>query len=188
MVAVNQEQLVAPSPPPPAPETSELGLAEAYEEHFAFVWRSLRALGVPHAALDDATQDVFVIVQRRLGEFEERSSLKTWLFGIAYRVASNLRRSSRRHPTEPLPAHELASYRPGPHELTERTEAVAFVEQFLNGVDEAQRAAFTACVLEEMSTPEAAEALGVNVNTLASRLRAVRAKFMAAVAARGDER
>jgi RNA polymerase sigma-70 factor (ECF subfamily) len=149
------------------------------------VWRSLRALGVPPAALDDATQDVFLVVQRRYAEFEQRSSMKTWLFGIAYRVASNVRRASRRRPTEPLPP-ELSSSRPGPHELTERAEAAAFVDEFLNRVDEAQRAAFTACVLEQMTVPEAAEALGVNVNTLSSRVRAVRAKFMAAVAARGD--
>jgi len=75
---------------------SETSFAQIYEEYFAFVWRSLRALGVSRSALDDATQDVFVVVHRRLSDFEGRSSLKTWLFGIACRVAANHRRSRER--------------------------------------------------------------------------------------------
>jgi len=186
MVMLHSEELVTPAPEPTAPAEADVSsLADAYEEHFAFVWRSLRALGVPRASLDDATQDVFIVVQRRLSEFEQRSSLKTWLFGIAHGVAANARRSARRRATEPLPP-DLSSFGPGPHELTERRESAAFVDAFLDGVDEAQRAAFTACVLEEMSVREAAEALDVNVNTLASRLRAVRAKFLAAVAELGE--
>jgi RNA polymerase sigma-70 factor (ECF subfamily) len=185
MVALHHERHVADAAVPPKLESAEQLFTETYETYFAFVWRTLRALGVPTAALDDAAQDVFVVVQRRLGEFEHRSSLKTWLFGIAYRVAGNARRSARRHEALALPS-EISSSHPGPHELTERAEAAAFVERFLDGVDEAQRAAFTACVLEEMSVPDAAEALGVNVNTLYSRLRAVRAKFLAAAAERGE--
>src|SRR3954470_17967759 len=60
-----------------------------YEEHFEFVWRSLRRLGVSAASLDDATQEVFVVVFRRLADFEGRSSVRTWLFGIAIHVAQH---------------------------------------------------------------------------------------------------
>jgi len=62
---------------------------EAYEQLFDFVWRSLRRLGVPAASIDDAVQDVFVVIHRRLADFEGRSALKTWAFGIALRVAGD---------------------------------------------------------------------------------------------------
>src|SRR5687768_12204599 len=69
---------------------------EVYAENFPFVWRCLRALGVPQALLDDATQDVFVVVHRQLDAFEGRSSVRTWLYGIARKVAFNHRRRQQR--------------------------------------------------------------------------------------------
>src|SRR5688572_24262740 len=64
-----------------------LSLRALYEEHFQFVWRSLRRLGVREADVPDAVQDVFLVVHRKLPEFEGRSKVTTWLFGIALRVA-----------------------------------------------------------------------------------------------------
>src|SRR4051812_40957718 len=60
-----------------------------YEEHFDLVWRTLERLGVASSAVDDALQDVFLVVHRRLGGFEGRSSLRTWIFGITLRIASD---------------------------------------------------------------------------------------------------
>lgn len=165
------------------PAGAEVSLELVYEEHFSFVWRSLRALGVQPALLDDAVQEVFLVVHRRGDDFQRRSSIRTWLFGIAFRVAANFRRSAKRRPTHPLPG-DLSSDRPDPEQHAERAEIARFVEQFLNAVGEDDRATFTACVLEQMSVPEAAEALGVNVNTLYSRLRSVRSRFAAALSER----
>ena len=66
--------------------------AGVYEAYFDFVWCSARRLGVPDPNLDDAVQEVFVIVHRRLAEFEGRSSIKTWLFGIVRNVSREARR------------------------------------------------------------------------------------------------
>ncbi|HSD87703.1 MAG TPA: sigma-70 family RNA polymerase sigma factor, partial [Kofleriaceae bacterium] len=74
---------------------------EVYAAHFAFVWRVLRTFGVPDAALEDAAQDVFVVVHRRLPEFEGRAAITTWLFAIARRVAGAHRRKDTGR-TEPL--------------------------------------------------------------------------------------
>jgi RNA polymerase sigma-70 factor (ECF subfamily) len=52
-------------------------LPALYERHFDFVWQTLRGMGVDAAHIDDAVQDVFVVVHRRLREFEGRSSMKT---------------------------------------------------------------------------------------------------------------
>jgi RNA polymerase sigma-70 factor (ECF subfamily) len=168
----------------PASDAAAVPSLEAlYDTYFAFVWRSLRGLGVAPALLDDATQEVFLVVHRKGGEFEQRASVKTWLFAIAFRVASNMRRGSRRRPTDPLSSEPLSTL-PSPEEHAERAETARFVERFLDGVDEGHRAAFTACVLEGLSVPEAADALGVNTNTLYSRIRAVRSRFAAALAER----
>src|SRR4051794_13567852 len=69
-----------------------MNFKEVYDAHFAFVWRSLRRLRVPEASLKDAMQDVFLVVHRRLGEFEGRAKVTTWLFGICLRVAKDYRR------------------------------------------------------------------------------------------------
>src|SRR5262249_12085268 len=63
-----------------------LRFADVYEALFAFVWRSVRRLGVDEGAVDDVVQEIFVIVHRRLHDFEGRSSVKTWIFGIVLRV------------------------------------------------------------------------------------------------------
>src|SRR5258708_23415591 len=72
------------------------GVKEIYERYGDFVWRNLRRLGIGEEAADDALQDVFLVVHRRLADFESRSSVKTWLFGIVLRVAQTHLRTARR--------------------------------------------------------------------------------------------
>jgi RNA polymerase sigma-70 factor (ECF subfamily) len=154
-----------------------------YEQLFDFVWRSLRRLGVPRAGIDDAVQDVFVVVHRRLAAFEARSSLRTWVFGIALRVARDHRRRARRKGGHaPLDAR-IPDEAPGPAESLARSEAVRELDRILGGLDEDKRAVFVLVEIEEMSAPEAAVALGANVNTVYSRLRAARREVLAALSA-----
>src|SRR5262245_54926046 len=80
----------------PPLEAQVLDFAAVYEAHLDFAWRSLRLLGVPRDAIEDVVQDTFDVVSRQLARFEGRSSLRTWLFGIAQRTASNYRRMARR--------------------------------------------------------------------------------------------
>jgi len=149
-----------------------------YGEYFPFVWRCLRALGVPLRALDDVAHDVFLVVHRQLPNFRGESSAQTWLFGIARHVASNHKRWSRRKqaPLEPLgsDAPDLAR---GPLEHAQDAEAAAFVAAFLARTDEKKRDLFILAVLEQMTIPEVAAALSIPINTAYTRLRAVRADF-----------
>ncbi len=162
------------SPGPPIPEFADL-----YREHIDFVWRNLRRLGVSAASLDDAVQDVFVVVHRRLATWEGRSSLRTWLFGIALRVARDQRRSVRRkgEPCELPP--DLPS--PGPDPLTslEHNEALRRLDRALLTLDEDKRAVFVMMEIEQMTAPEVVEATGLKVNTVYSRLRLARAELQA---------
>ncbi len=167
--------------PPESPSVhaaSISGFDALYDAHFDFVWRSLRRLGVPEPQLDDAVQDAFLVVHRRLADFEGRSSVRTWLFGIALRVAHDHRRALSRHglpePLEGEPADRSSLL---PDEQTARAQALAFLDRFLATLDDDKRAVFILAELEEMTAPEIAEALSANVNTVYSRLRAARRAF-----------
>lgn len=156
---------------------------EVYEECFDLVFRNVRRLGVPDAMVDDAVQEVFLVVHRRLGEFEGRSSLKTWVFSIVARVAKDCRRSVRRKSPHAqreaaVDADTIADERGGdPHAHTERSEGVRMLHRVLDALDDDKRAALVMAELEQMSAPEIAEALGENVNTIYARLRAARREF-----------
>lgn len=158
---------------------------ELYRTHFAFVWRSLRRLGVDEHSLDDAAQEVFLTAHRRLPEFEGRSSVKTWLFGILLNTARHHRRSRARRPAhEPLDEAAPHAGGPTPHEAAVRAQAVAVLHTFLDGLNDELRAVFVMSELEQMTAPEVAAATGVNVNTVFSRIRAARSQFEQMVARR----
>lgn len=151
-----------------------------FEAEYEFVWRSLLHLGVPEAAVDDALQDVFVVVHRRLEEFDPTRSLRSWLWGIARRVARDHRRSAARVQRR-LSVVRRPEPAPSPEDLAARREASALVETFLGGLSDDQRDVFVLAELEELTAPEIASALGVKVNTVYSRLRAARLSFTRAV-------
>jgi RNA polymerase sigma-70 factor, ECF subfamily len=157
-----------------------------YESHFAFVWRTARRLGVAESDVSDIVQEVFLVVHRRLEEFEQRGSVKTWLFGILRRVVSDYRRTLRRKPSlvgkaEAIEPDAWKSSGNTPAENAEQNEAMRLVTRLLEELDEDKREAFVLAELEEMTTAEVALALDLNPNTAASRIRAGRAAFEAAL-------
>ena len=84
---------------------------ETYRTHFAFVWRTVRRLGVADSSVEDVTQDTFLVVHRRLASFNGKSSLKSWLFGIVVRVVSDAHDSNASIST--LKAFAVESGKPG---------------------------------------------------------------------------
>jgi RNA polymerase sigma-70 factor, ECF subfamily len=155
-----------------------------YEEHFDLVWRTVRRLGVPDALVDDAVQEVFVVVHRRLDDFEGRSSQKTWICAIVARVASDTRRAIRRKsphtrsPEASVDADTVPDERgDDPHDRSVHREGVRLLHRLLDELDDDKRAVFVLAELEEMSAPEIARALGLNVNTVSARLRAARSEL-----------
>jgi RNA polymerase sigma-70 factor, ECF subfamily len=162
--------------------------ARVYEDHFSFVWSSARRLGVPDAVLDDAVQEVFVIVHRRLGEFEARSSMKTWLFGIVRNVARQARRSIQRKSPHDAPGALAdpealtAAAEERPDRVVERSAENRVLYEMLERLDDDKREVFVLAELEEFSVPAIAAAIGVNVSTVYSRLRLAREEFVEAAA------
>ncbi len=161
--------------PPIAPEFEAL-----YREHHPFVWRIVRRLGIPELEVDDVVQDVFMVVHRRLPEFEHRSSVRTWLFGIAYRVVRDRRRSFTAR------AQREAQVEPGrpptqPDQRVSRHQAVVALDDLLQALDEDQRTTFVMAEVMHMSAPEIAAITEVKLNTVYSRLRRGREAFEAAL-------
>lgn len=163
----------------PAPP---LDVAQIYEAHFDFVWRSLRRLGVPASALEDALQDVFIVVQRRLGDFQGRSSVSTWLFGIVLRIATDYRRKNARRLNEiPTDDAVLVGTSHDPYDAARETEAARLVQEVLDAMPDERKVVFVMIELEDLAPLEVAEQLGVGINTVYSRLRLARRDFEARV-------
>jgi RNA polymerase sigma-70 factor (ECF subfamily) len=153
-----------------------------YAEHFAFVWRCLGALGVPAAGQDDAAQEVFVVVHRRLPEFRGESSVRTWLYGIVRNVSANVRRSQRRKGGLAELQGDEQSEQPDPLRNLETREAADFVQRFMSRLDDDKRDLFVLALVEQLSMPEIAPVLGVPLNTAYTRLRALRLEFQSELA------
>jgi len=172
--------LVSPGPVRVGDPQRPFDVGALYDTHFDFVWRTLRRMGVLAPSLDDAVQDVFLVVQRRFSDFEGRSSEKTWLFGIVLRVASAYRKKRARTANEvPESDVTLIGSSPNPYEAARETEAAEIVQLLLDGLPEERRAVFVMVELEDLSPLEVSESLGVGINTVYSRLRLARRDFEA---------
>ncbi len=154
-----------------------LDFARVYDEYFAFVWRNVLNRGVPASSVDDVVQEVFIVVHRKLREFEGRSSVRTWLAGITRRVVSDHVRKRGNAPAGEALDADVASALDGPAELLDAKLAANLVDGIMQQMSEDQREVFMLHEIEEMSGREIAEATGTNENTVHTRLRAARRIF-----------
>ena len=160
-------------------------LAALYEAQFRYVWRCLRSLGVRDAQQDDALQDVFLVVQRRLPEFDGGVDVRTWLYAIALRIARKYKERARREPTSLETAREQDPELPAAPDANDdaalANERLAFARRALAALDDDKREIFVLARVEQMSAPEIAEVIGIPQNTVYSRLRAARLAFDAEI-------
>jgi RNA polymerase sigma-70 factor (ECF subfamily) len=153
-----------------------LDTAALVRAHAASLWRALRRMGVREADVEDMCQEVFLVAYRRRNDFEGRSSVRTWLYGIAARVAADYRkRASHRHETQSDSVSEEGAG--GQQEETvARQQARAMLDALLDDLDSDKRAVFVLYEIEELSMNEVASALGCPLQTAYSRLHAARAR------------
>jgi RNA polymerase sigma-70 factor (ECF subfamily) len=185
------EALGRPVPEEPAAENLRGAptpdLAAVYEAHFRYVWRCLRSLGVHDAQLDDALQDVFVVVQKKLAHFDGGAELRTWLYAIALRIARKYRERQQRQPASLEAARdsepELVLHGSGEGALLSN-ERLALAHAVLATLSDEQREVFVLSRVEQMSAPEIGSVIGIPINTVYSRLRAARLAFEAEIARR----
>ncbi len=161
-----------------------------FEDHAEFVWRVLARSGVRDADLRDATQEVFIVVATKVAERDGTSTLTTWLYGVAVRIAANYRRKAhfaREELTDEVPERASKS---DPEIAMLRNEARERLGAVLEELPVEQRIVFTMFELEEMTSRAISEALGIPIGTVHTRLRAARAAFdeKARILARKNER
>jgi RNA polymerase sigma-70 factor (ECF subfamily) len=169
--ASGEPEAFASPPPPNAPRD----FRRVYLEHFDFAYRSLRLLGVARNGLEDAVQDVFGIVSRRLVEFAGNSSLKTWIFSIVQRVAANHRRRHRRKQSPLVPLTEaVAGSEASPEAHAEAAQSAVLIQTFCDRLEEGRRALFVLALIEGVPPRELADSLGIPLFTVYSRIRTLR--------------
>jgi RNA polymerase sigma-70 factor (ECF subfamily) len=157
-----------------APASSLAALVSA---HLAFVWRSLRRFGVPHADVDDAAQQVFLIARERLASIKPGSE-RSFLTGVALRVASHARRANQRRDAAHQRFVEYQSAAAVPEAMAQRMmEARELLDGVLNRMPADLRSVFVLFELEELTIDEVAELLGLPRGTVATRLRRARMVF-----------
>jgi len=171
----------AEQPPRPALDT-----AKVFAAHADFVWRSLRRLRIPPVDIDDALQEVFLVVYRRVSDYEDRGLMRAWLFSISRQVARHyhraMSRSEKRRRQVVVDKDEVDA-----EEMMARREAEEMVTAFLDALDEPHRLVFHLSDIEGLTAPEISAALGVKLNTVYGRLRSARKRFEQAIALRAQE-
>lgn len=147
-------------------------------QHYNFVWRSVRRLGVPEADSEDAAQDVFISLSRRLDDVEQGRE-RAFLYRAAMNHAAHAHRTRRRRREVPDEAlDDRASAVRTPEELLDRARAQAMLHHALGALELDLRAVFVLYELEQMTMAEIATLLEIPNGTVASRLRRARAIFV----------
>lgn len=166
---------------PTAHGTSAERFRAMFEKHFDFIWRSLRRLGLAEDRADDAAQQVFVIASGKLDAIAPESE-RSFLFGTALRVASDVRRSAayRREVPHEDPAGDLEGGL-RPDELLEQRDARAMLDRVLDAMELEIRTVFLLFEIEQMTTAEIATLLEIPQGTVGSRLRRAREEFQARI-------
>jgi len=153
---------------------------QIFDEHARYIWRTLRHLGIPEADTPDLCQEVFVTVHRRLSSFEGRSTLRTWLYGICIRVASEHRRRPHVRKETPLsepPSGSGEQFATAPDSNLEQRSAV---QRLLAALDEDKRQVIVLYEIEGFSMKEVAEIVQCPLQTAYSRLHAGRQLMLSA--------
>lgn len=170
----------------PAPTFTDI-----YGAQVRWVWRALWRLGVPERDLEDVAHDVFVVVHKKLADYDPRRPLRPWLFGICFRTALDRRRKHATFREEPTAAAAQAAADAVDVDtvdgfaLVHRQQQQALVQAALSTLPLEQRAILVLHELEGVAVADCVHVLEAPLNTLYSRLRLARLAFARAVARLG---
>jgi RNA polymerase sigma-70 factor (ECF subfamily) len=146
-----------------------------FSKNYRFAWRLLRRLGVAPGSVEDATQQVFLVVAERLDDIAPESE-RGFVYGTVLRVAWTSRRGA---------AHEVLSDSfdartcplPSPSELADQRRAREVLDLILARMPNQLRVVFVLYEIEGFTTPEIADVMQIPLGTAASRLRRGRLAF-----------
>ncbi len=165
----------------PASSRSPPDMGAIFDEHFDYVWATLRRLGVREADREDLVHDVFLKVHSRLGDYDETRPLRPWLFGFAYRVAADHHRLAR-HRVEVLGApSDAVANDPSADDRVAALEQRELILEALQTIDLDRRAVLVMHDVDDIAVPHIAQTLDIPLNTAYSRLRLAREQLAGAV-------
>jgi RNA polymerase sigma factor (sigma-70 family) len=161
-----------------------------YADHYDFLWRCALRLGAEPKDVEDIVQEVFMIALRHYDQTEftsEGARPSTWLFAILHNVLRNHARGERRRRAR-LEAVAVTEQTRVASDLQAKSSlGQRLLDEFLADLDPDRRAVFVLADLEGMRGPEIAHALGLNPNTVRSRLRGARQAFSACFEHEGEQ-
>lgn len=171
---------------PASPLPEQVGFEAVFREHAPYVWRLLRRLGVREADVEDACQEVFLVVHKKLAGVRAGSPLRTWIYAITTRVASEQRRRPYRR--EELAGDDLPERTASANQEddVDRRRALDRLDLALEKLDHDKRAVFVLFEIEEMEMAEVAEAVGCPLQTAYARLYAARRVVQAEMTGAGS--
>jgi RNA polymerase sigma-70 factor, ECF subfamily len=152
-------------------------LRELVDAHHRFIWRLLGRLGISDADLDDATQQVFMVLTVRKDLQIELGSERAFLFGVALKVARTHKRTLARRRETSSPPSEPVDLAPSPEALVEQNRARRLLDDILESMPMDLRVPFILFELDDISTAEIGTLLDIPAGTVASRLRRAREWF-----------
>jgi RNA polymerase sigma-70 factor (ECF subfamily) len=165
----------------PASSRSPPELGAIFDEHFQYVWATLRRLGVREADREDLVHEVFLKIHARLADYDSSRPLRPWLFGFAYRVAADHHRLAR-HRVEVIgtQTEATADNVPADQRVAALEERDLLLEA-LHTIELDRRAVLVMHDVDEVPVPQIAHMLDIPLNTAYSRLRLARQNLASAV-------
>jgi RNA polymerase sigma-70 factor (ECF subfamily) len=152
--------------------------AQMASQHYQFIWRSLRRIGVAEQAVDDAVQQVFVLAAEKIGRIAPGCE-RPFLFQTAVRVAMAVRRTyaQRREAMVGEELEAIADPAPLPDATAEERQRRKYLDELLDALPMDLRSVFVLFEIEGLASPEIASMLEIPLGTVASRLRRARDTF-----------
>jgi RNA polymerase sigma-70 factor (ECF subfamily) len=164
-----------------APSRSPQDLGAIFDEHFDYVWATLRRLGIHDADREDLVHEIFLKVHARLADYDGARPLRPWLFGFAYRVAADYRRLARHRVEVQSDSGDAPAQAPSAEDQLAATEERDLLLAALHTLDLERRAVLVMHDIDEVPVPQIAHQLDIPLNTAYSRLRLAREQLAAAV-------
>jgi RNA polymerase sigma-70 factor (ECF subfamily) len=157
-------------------------LEHVVRAEFAYIWRLCRRLGLPQGDADDALQQVFLTASRRLHDVKPGSE-RAFLYGVAVNVAAKWRQTHARRREDLEASFELfGAGLPNAEDLLDHEDELRLLDALLDTMPDDLRTVFVLHEIEQQTAPQIAEALGIALGTVASRLRRAREDFSARLA------
>jgi RNA polymerase sigma factor (sigma-70 family) len=162
----------------------ESAFHELVTRHGPMVLRVCRRVLKHEQDAEDAFQATFLVLARSTRSIQRQDALASWLHGVAYRTAMKARRSAARRRSHEAHLHDVTPRRA---EGPTWDEVQGVLDEEVERLPAAYRAAFVLCVVQGKSGPEVAAELGVKPGTVWSRLTRARCLLQRRLTRRGIE-